>query len=93
MSLQQLAEAVEKAEAALTVKQLFRGVVAMLCGEGELASFPKCAREHICIDGIHVFSGDEAMVFAKSGFVSEGFRPTSAEYEKAVSVIRASGVV
>lgn len=61
----------ERAPAALTLKELFDGVLTRMRGEEGLAPTTKCVRERVWVVGVQVSDGDVRMVFVKSGFISE----------------------
>lgn len=69
VSLEQLTEAFERAEAALTVEELSGGVRAWFSRGKGLASFQKCLRERKCLDGVLVLDGGARRVFVKSEFL------------------------
>lgn len=71
--VEQLAEAVEKPEAALTLEKLFGGVLAGLRGGAGLASFKKCVRGSTFVDEVRVFGGDVRIVFVKVRSISWGY--------------------
>lgn len=73
VSLEQLAETVERAEAGLPLKQMFNGVLSKLRYEEELESFAQCVWERVCMDEVHVSYGDVGMMFVKSRLVGGGF--------------------
>lgn len=54
VSLEQLGEAVQRAEAALTVEELFSGVLVGWPGGKGLKFFTKCVRERMCVAGVRV---------------------------------------
>lgn len=73
VSLDQLEEAADRPEAALSPKQLFDEMLAGLCRGKGLVSSARCVRERMSVDGIRVFDGDVRVVFVRTGFVSGGF--------------------
>lgn len=91
-SLEQLTEAVEKAEAALFLEELFGGVFAGLCRGEKLAAFTKCVREQNCVSEERVSHGNVRMVLVKSEFRSREYRFSLDDHDRALSVIRASSV-
>lgn len=72
VTLEQLAETVQRAETALTVEELFGWVLAGLRRGKGLASAAKCVGEGKCVVGVRMIYGDARMVFVKSGFTSRG---------------------
>lgn len=90
LSLWQLAEAVELAEAALTVEDLFGGVLARLRVGKELASLARFVREWVCGNRIRVSEGDVRMAFVQMTFTSGSFCSRPDDHNRAVNVIRAS---
>lgn len=67
MSLEKLAKTVERAEAALSQKELLDEVLAGLYGGQGLALFSKCLRERKCAAGGRVSDGNLRMLFVNSG--------------------------
>lgn len=70
VSLRPLAEAVEKAGAALNLEDCSSGVTAGLRGGEVLASFAKCLREQMCEEKVLLLDWDVGKVFVKSGIIS-----------------------
>lgn len=66
VSQEQMAKAAERVEAALTLQEFFRGVLAELREGIGMASLAAYVRERICVDDIHVCDGDLRMVFGES---------------------------
>lgn len=92
VSIKQLAKAVERAEAALDLESLVCRVLAWLCKWDLLASFAKCVREWMCVDGLRVIDGNVRMVFVKSSFIPEGCLSSLHDYDRALNIVRASTV-
>lgn len=76
MSLEQLTKAVGRARAALTILELLGKVLAELRVEERLVCLANCTREDMRSNGVRLFDGDARMVFVKSEFVTDPFRPT-----------------
>lgn len=67
MLLDQLPEAVERAKAVLSLKELFRCVLAGLCGRGGLPSSLKFMKGRMYVDGVRVFEEVVRRMFVNSG--------------------------
>lgn len=73
VSLKQLAETIERAEAALTPDELFSGVLAGLRRYEGLASPANCVGSQMCVNGVCLFDGNLRVMFVKSWLSSRGF--------------------
>lgn len=92
LSLERLAEAVEKAKATLALEKSFRRVPAGLCGGDGLASFAKCVREGMCVNGVLFSTRDLRMVLLKARLTSGGFCHSLNDYDRFLNVIEISSV-
>lgn len=92
VSLEQLAEIVDRAGSALSLEALFGGVLAVLYGGGKLASFAKCKRELICVNRVLVFEKNVRVVFVESEFTDERFCHSLEDQDRTSSITRASSV-
>lgn len=81
-----------KAGTALTAEEFSSRVLAWLRGGEKLASFAKCVKELMCVDGGHVLDGNVRVLFVKSGFISRGFFSSLDDYDRALNVLRALSV-
>lgn len=90
--LEQLEEVVERAGAALTLKEWFAGVLAGLRGGARLASIANCVRARMCVDVVRVTDEDVRMAFVNSKLLSGGFCPSLDDYDSASNVSKASSL-
>lgn len=72
LSLKELGGVVEKVKAALTIQELFGGVLAGLRGGSRLALLPKCGIERICVNGKRVLDGSVRMRVSEVGVYKWG---------------------
>lgn len=89
MPLKQLAEAVDRAEAARTVEELLGEVLARLSGGKWVASLRKFLRERMRVERVHVFDGSVRVVSVKSGFIAGNFCSSLDDYDRALNAIGA----
>lgn len=92
LSLEQLEEVDEKAEAVLSLKQLFSGVLTGLRANEMSASFPRCVRKRICAVVARCLCANMRMVVVSSSMISGGFYHSSGDYNKTLNIVRASSM-
>lgn len=92
VSPEQLAEAFEREEAALSRKVFSAGVLARMYEGRGLRSAAKCGRERTCVDGVQVLDGDGRMVLVRSPSISRVVCSSLYDYDRALNVARASGL-
>lgn len=92
MSVAQLAESFERAEAALSPKEPLSSVLAWMRGGERLALFGECLRDRMFVEAVRGFDRDVRMGFVKQGSIGGGFCLIFCYYDRALNVRKACNV-
>lgn len=79
---------VEGAGAALPIERSLSRVLGVLLSEEWLASFVKCVRRQLCLDGVHVLDVGLRIVFVRSGLMKRASCRSSEAHNGALNVLR-----